>query len=287
MSDSAWEVNPRDGSTLYYSLLYTTAEIKARLCARLAMINAVNRTLLDVREPQVIQSKIHWWHEEIDRLIDGQSRHPALQLSASEFTGRQAARQVCLDLLGSAAHDRTHPPSHDTVAEQRLQQGLGAQLALVSHALLQDDQVLLDDAFRFPSLALGLGRVDHLLQLPSLLRHGYPVFSSERYTQFQLNPSDLMAAIGNADDPPDTPVQSFLRQAITDAQDALQAARQQPPFLDFAHRAQLLPLITFAALRTRQVEIWHKQPPNLLRERSTPTPIAKLFTAWRCRRQYR
>jgi hypothetical protein len=270
------------------------------------MIKAMTETLLAVTEQQVAQSKILWWHEEVDRLIAGNARHPAVQACQAELAGVQNARQHCLNLLSAVAQDRYSPPADDAELEARLQLELGAQLVLMSHALLKDQRALEDDTFRFPELAIALGKVDRLLRLPKLLHRGYGVFSTACYAEHKLTPSDLVAGVRSAgvtiDSNDASGEQTMRRQkllstAINDAKQSMQNAMYKPPFsLPGQHGAGeskridqpgMLPLVILSSLRARQLQIWQKKPPDLLRERTTLTPVAKYLIAWRCKRRYR
>ena len=270
------------------------------------MIKAMTQTLLAVTEQHVAQSKLHWWHEEIDRLIAGNARHPAVQACQTELTGVQNARQHCLNLLSVAAQDRYSPAADDAELEARLQLELGAQLALMSHALLKDQRALEDDTYRFPELAIALGKVDRLLRLPKLLHRGYAVFSTACYAENKLTQADLAAGVrvagvtsGSNDASGGKTVrrQKLLSTAINDANQSMQNAMSKPPcHLPGKHGAEesdcidqpgMLPLVILASLRARQLHMWQRKPPDLLRERTTLTPVAKYLIAWRCKRRYR
>ena len=72
---------PSDGSTLYYALLKVDSTKRDQMIDLLALCKTLAGTLHDVSEVTVAEKKLHWWHEEIERL-HGQSgansaRHPA------------------------------------------------------------------------------------------------------------------------------------------------------------------------------------------------------------------
>lgn len=270
------------------------------------MIKAMTETLLTVTEQQVAQSKIHWWHEEIDRLIAGNARHPAVQACQTELAGLQNVRQHCLNLLSAVARDRYSPAADDAELEARLQLELGAQLALMSHALLKDQRALEDDTYRFPELAIALGKVDRLLRLPNLLHRGYAVFSTACYAEHKLTQAELIAGVrvagvtsgsNDASGGKTVRCQKLLSTAINDANQCMQKAICKPPCSlrvkhdaeasDYVNQTGMLPLVILASLRAKQLHIWQRKPPDLLRERTTLTPVAKYLIAWRCKRRYR
>ena len=176
----------------------------------------------------------------------------------------------------------------------------------MSHALLKDQRTLENDTFRFPELAVALGKVDRLLRLPKLLHRGYGVFSTASYAEHKLAPSDLVTDVrragvtSNSIDASGGQTmrrQKLLNTAINDAKKSMQNAMCKPPCnLPGKHAADesngidqpgMLPLVILSSLRARQLQMWQKKPPNLLRERTTLTPVAKYLIAWQCKRRVR
>lgn len=301
---------PREGSSLYYSLLWTEASSRQRFLDRLALIHTLNTSLDDTSEAQVVQQKIHWWHDELQRMIDGEARHPACRAVQQELRGNTTARDHALSLLSSTASRRLSNQALESDTDQQIEIDFSARLALLAHSLSQENHDL-----RLPahsrSLARGLGWHEQLARLPHLLHRGLPVFSDESYRQAGLRVTDLVSRIRvaghatgqsapTAESEPTTEVkvercdeqQGATDQAIArllaettarSLQDLQQAIRDNRVRGHF-RRAPLMPLWRWIVLRERQLQLWQRQPPNLLRERRSLTPLNKLFHAWRNRR---
>ena len=56
---------------MYYSLVHLSADARLRVLQRLQMVRVLGETLHEVSEPQVARQKLQWWHEEIERLLQG------------------------------------------------------------------------------------------------------------------------------------------------------------------------------------------------------------------------
>ena len=302
----------REGSSLYYSLLWTAPAARQRFIERLHLVQTLGTTLEEVQEPQVAERKIHWWHEELQRMFEGTARHPATQAVQATTTGRQQALEACLGVLTAASTVRFTPPATEADSNSLLEQGFSARLALLAHAL-SDESAELEPQNQSTLLARALGKHEQLSRLPTLLHRGQPVFSQELYQRFDLQPGDLAARIrtqkdtqphdttpdDETTDAPTAPIsaldgiavvvdkpqrQSLLNAAIADAHGDIALALKDADCRQRYRHTALLPLWRLSILRERQLSLWTKHPPDLLRERSTLTPLHKLFWAWRHRR---
>lgn len=305
-------ITPREGSTLYYCLLWTPPAARQRFIERLNLIQSLSRTLEDVQEPQVAEHKIHWWHEEVQRLIDGKARHPAAQAVQASLAGNDIALQHCLSILSAASTSRFTPAASDSDADQLLIQSHSARLALLAEALSAEPMEL-DTSIHSAELALALGKHEQLSRLPQLLHRGHPVFSNETYQRFSINPRELATHIlvdtqahQNAEvsdlatELQTSPVanalksiavvvdnparQVMLKTVIEQTRQDFTRATQNPAISEHYRRKPLLPLWRLLILREKQLALWQRDPPDLLRERTTLTPLHKLFWAWRNQR---
>lgn len=310
-------ITVHEGSSLHYSLLWTDADARARFIARLSLVQALGTTLDDVQEPQVAERKIHWWHEELQRMVNGEARHPAT-IACQQSLSTQARIQtdtagvaipdtanevltVCLSILSSVSTSRFTPPTTDQEADTQLTQNQTAQIALLAHALSNDINDLAVESH--PAIAaLAMAKYEQLTRLPYLIHRGHPVFSDETYQRYGIRPTDLASQVRVAQDAPadevpkpgslegipvkvDTPGrQKLLTSAIDTAGMALQTAVNDQHIAKRYRQTPLLPLWRLLVLREKQVTAWQKQQPDLMRERTSLTPLSKFFTAWRHRR---
>jgi phytoene synthase len=302
----------REGSSLHYSLLWTDPDDRQRFIERLNLIRELGTTLDDVQEPQVAEAKIHWWHEELQRMIEGKARHPAVQTcQASLAAASVPALQACLDILSSASTQRYTPALTNDDADALLEKSYRARLALLAHSLSGRTDDL--DTHSHPSpAARALGKHEQLYRLPQLIHRGQPVFSEESYRAHDIRPTDLAARVrvmGNVpgsipgEEPRDAadrlsdrtpgiiPIavdrpgrESLLRAVVADTLAELQHAVDDVDTRQRYRQTPLLPLWRLLVLREKQVALWHRLKPDLLRERSTLTPLVKLYWAWLHRR---
>lgn len=279
--------------------------MRQRFINRLGLVHALGTTLEDVQEPQVAEQKIHWWHEEIQRLLTGKARHPQFKLCQSELTAVSAAQAPCLAILSATSTQRFTPAATEAEADETNSKSFVARLALLTHALSESTEDL-DLNSQSKSLGLALGKYEQLLRLPSLIHRGLAVFSEQTYAQSGLKPADLAAHIRVSDSlvktvdgkeatPPPSlnnipivvenpAIQLFLKQAIDDAYTQLSQCLHDSSIRKRYRKTPYLPLWRLIALREKQLALWHRKQPDLLRERTTLTPISKLYIAWRHKR---
>ena len=289
----------KDGSSLYYSLLWVNDQARERFVNRLTLINALASTLDDVQEPQVAEKKIHWWHEELQRMNDGQARHPAAKSCQDNLNGLDKAQAVCLEILSVASSQRFSPATTIEAHKLATLQSYTARLALLAHAL-SNDEADLATSTHTAEAALAFGHYDQLSKLPTLVHRGLPVFSDELYRQFKVQPNDMAARIRVATVEADTDtsslkgipviaenttekpsVQPLIDHAIDVARAAFDEAVQHPQTGKRYREPALRPLWRLLILRQQQLKLWQKKRPDLLRERLTLTPLVKLYYCWR------
>ena len=309
-ADESTRIEPREGSSLYYSLLWTEASVRERFLTRLALVRTLLATLEEVQERAVAERKVHWWHEELERLRLGAPRHPRTLACAASLGGVDGGEGACLELLAVAADTRYSPAASEAELRARLERGGQAALALLAHALSGEAPDLDGSAdVRHPTLAHGLGLHATLAALPRLLHRGQAVFSDERYARHSLAPADLARHVRRQEDaaarePSAAPAtapgaalgaipvvvdtsaarRALIAETVDEADETLRAALADAAYRRVYRRAELAPIARLAVLRARQLALWRDTRPDLLRERTTHTPLRKLYVAWRHRR---
>lgn len=299
----------KEGSSLYYSLLFATPAARVRVWQTLQLINTVSTTLNDVSEPTIAEKKIHWWHEELARLAQQSARHPAC-VAVQEYLHRPDAANALVSILSTAATERYSPLATNTELREMLVADYGARLTLVEKALTgsvtsansevivmhhanalhkhhanalnngQTDTVPNKPTVGPPSkdaTAFGLGQVHRLSTLTQRLNQGYSVFSDEQYAANNTTPEQLLNDPDKGRAMLDVAVEQAT-ETLTQAIDEIGANK--------ASAIASLPIQTMTRLRLSQLKLWQKKKPDLLSEYITLTPVVKFFIAYRCKRRF-
>ncbi len=276
---------PRPGSSLYYAALYCDEDTRIRTLRTLNLNAVIANSLADVQEPAVAQQKIHWWHEELDRLDDNAATHPTLA-ACQTIHDNTRLKKHCLAILSAAANERMTPATNGKALAEQLTSDYSARGMLLLDGLYGEpapDEIAKQVV---PNLAKAYSHSDRLRQIRHLLHRGIPVFSNEYYEKFDLEPTALIEHI-TSDEGRNEKIDALLTDAVDLAAAAYADIDNLLPISMVKDEPKLLPVLTLTRLRHQQINLWQKQRPDLLKVSLTPTPVRKFWLAWRCMRQAR
>lgn len=260
----------RDGSTLYYSLMYCEAPVRERVVKALHLIHVISTTLYEVSEPAVAEKKIHWWHEELERLAKQQARHPAC-VNVQEHLHKADAVNALVRILSAASNERYTPAATDQELHEMISADYASRLLLIDACFGENTPV------HCPATALALGQTHRLTTLGTRFQHGYAVFSDESYAELKTTPERL----GKDMESRNTLLASMINKASHALSDASAENRTLQP-----RTGSVLPVQIMVELRSAQLKLWKKKQPDLLNEYLTLTPLRKYFIAYRTKRRF-
>ena len=320
-SSETW---PAEGSSAYYALRHCSDTDIDRLRRTLTLSNSIGQCLLEVKDPTVAEKKIHWWHEELERLFKSEPRHPAAQGYKPVFqtlptAARQLAGQCLLAVLSCHSEERFKNAVSDDEFQQRLIRSYRARLALVSLACSDRQTTDAHDksvfAIKPPAskptttdsidpLATGLALTHRLANFHSLFYAGMPVWPDNLYDTYQLTPDQF-----SRDHPGDAQM-AMQNHIIGQAMENLQQAErllQTPQQQNLQGQSAHLPLpgledsslqhitsskdanqalVVYVANRLGQLALWRDKKTNLLEHYRSLTPIRKAWISWRTTRRF-
>jgi len=67
------------GSSFYYAFLFLPPERRAAITAFYAFCREVDDVVDEVQDPNVAQTKLAWWRQEVAQAYSGQMQHPVMQ----------------------------------------------------------------------------------------------------------------------------------------------------------------------------------------------------------------
>lgn len=181
------------GSTPYYVLRFVPAEHRERLAALFALRHKWQQQAQNTSDPGVARLQLGWWREELERLGEGQAKHPALlalmpEAATSGFLDdfRKLLITVDLDLRGLQFQDNEQLDAYCANSG-----GSFVRLMLSSAGVAVE---------RDWSQRLGraLGFVELLQQLPVELHRGRCPLPQTWLDHAGLNPQQLQQADGDA-----------------------------------------------------------------------------------------
>lgn len=95
----------RSGSSFYYAFRFLEPERRRAITALYAFCREVDDIVDECREPQVAQTKLNWWREEVHNLFAGQPRHPIAQALHPHLSNYDLAQEYFLEIIDGMQMD--------------------------------------------------------------------------------------------------------------------------------------------------------------------------------------
>ena len=263
------------GSNLHYSLLFAAPNERRALCAVAAWQQEARLLAFAPRERSATLARIDWWQEEARRLRAGSLRHPiALALAGGGSHSLDAASESVRRML-------------DTVLSLVLQERVMAEEELWQHcdALGSEGEKMVADTLTTPQRAAP-GVIDELGRGLEMLELVRPPPGHHRITPRMVPLVHDEALSGDSEGNVPTrcncAMRALLRKRGERGERLLRDALHRPPELPrFPERSRLV----LARLALAQLGVLARE--DYRRWDTGPSPLRKLWTAWRAARQYR
>ena len=262
------------GSSSYYAIRFAPPDRHASL----SLVNAFYRTLRSIpvtcSDPGVATAKLKWWQQEINRSRQSQAQHPI----AISMGALQARYLLPADYF---------EPLFQDVDQEIGSVVIESDIELENHcrhtgALFADLNALIggaDEAQRRSARELGsfLRMVEIIRDLGFDLRRNRCFIPIERLQQHQLSPTQLLH---DKDE-------DKLR-ALLSSMTIVQQQRYKKTLQEISGRSSLGPLLSMTAMAEKVLHVIHADGyRRLLQQRTSLTPLHRLWISWRCQRSIR
>ncbi len=272
-SSTLTEHTPRPGSVSHYAFAFTPPGHRPASLALYALNRALD-TARDSSDPGVARLKLQWWRDELQRLHNGQPRHPITQALDESGVAIQATLE---GLVISRESELSHRGivSWDDFQELSLL-GAGQSLELWSRLLGHPVDRITHQPLR--NLAIGLQLCSALFRCHGAALRGHSTLPLEWLEQGNGSSEQLSRA------QPDDSTQRLLAGTAERGIAHLQQAMDEWPDTE---KSVHLPLLIAADLRRHILSLQKEEGFSRLDQRVTTTPLRKLWRAWRLRRRLR
>jgi phytoene synthase len=265
----------RQGTSLYYSLLFLPENQQRAVTALYAYQKEINDTVAECADIGVAQTKLQWWQEEIARLFAGHPRHPVSQSLAHPIRIYELPQEAFLKVIEGASSDLgqfTYPSFQALVS-------YCYQVAGVISLMATEIYSYRDPRTRKYAEQLGIA-----LQLTHILRNirqdsdrGRIYLPQDELALFKVSAEDILTGSGNFKDISAL----FAHQASRVRQYFCSALAELSEHDYYSQRAGL----TQAALCLNILEAIKEEGYPLLQQQIALTPLRKLWIAWRTSRR--
>ncbi len=133
------EENDLPGSAFHYSYARLPAAQLTQINSLFALHQQLTAVATEISEKNVAYTKLHWWSEEIERLLKQQARHPITKQLSNQLIANEHP-QLLEQLLGAAKMDLDYDsyPNYLTLC-QYYDAGMGSLMTAVSYTLGEVD----------------------------------------------------------------------------------------------------------------------------------------------------
>ena len=258
------------GSSFYYAFLFLPPERRRAITALYAFCREVDDAVDESTDAQLAHAKLAWWRQEIAGLFAGNPQHPvtrALQPALAPF-GITAERLD--EIIDGMEMDLTQTRYLDFVGLERYCYHVAGVVGLLAAGIFgyKDARTLdyaknLGTAFQLTNIIRDVGED---------ARKNRIYLPMEDLQRFHVTAADILnARRGEA-------FVALMRFQVERAQSYYDKALAALPATD--RRAQRPGLIMAAIYRALLVEIEHEGF-QVLRQRTSLTPLRKLWLAWK------
>jgi phytoene synthase len=262
-----------EGTTLYYSLLFVTADTRRAITALRALGEELRELSDRCSDVNVGRSRLAWWHEELARLLDGAPRHPATSaLGRVLQPGGPGDAHLHALLDGAARRLQAGGYASRSQMEEILALAEGALGALTAVLCTQGSEQ--DVAFG-RNLFTALGHA-WIARTPK--RHGW--------RSFTYLPGDELARGGvTREDLAARQTGSALKAVVkTQLEHARSRIRDALSRLPESRRGEHLATVTEARMELAILDAVERSGYRVLERPAMISPLRKLWIAWRTAR---
>ncbi|WP_305073022.1 presqualene diphosphate synthase HpnD [Propionivibrio sp.] len=258
------------GSSFYYSFLFLPANRRRAITALYAFCREVDDVVDECKDPQVAANKLVWWRQELDRLYAGQPQHPVTQALQAVLPEFSLPQEQLLEIIDGMEMDLQQTRYLDFTALSLYCYRVASVVGLLAAEIFgyTDRQTLkyahdLGMAFQLTNIIRDVGED---------ARRGRIYLPMDELKRFNVTVADILDARQSEN------FQKLMESQIERAERYYAQALSQLPVVD---RKAQRPGLVMAAIYRALLEEIKRDGCQVLRQRTSLTPLRKLWLAWR------
>jgi phytoene synthase len=258
------------GSSFYYSFLFLPASRRRAITALYAFCREVDDVVDECKDPQVAANKLVWWRQELDRLYAGQPQHPVTQALQAVLPEFSLPQEQLLEIIDGMEMDLQQTRYLDFTALSLYCYRVASVVGLLAAEIFgyTDRQTLkyahdLGMAFQLTNIIRDVGED---------ARRGRIYLPMDELKRFNVTVADILDARQSEN------FQKLMEFQIERAERYYAQALSQLPVVD---RKAQRPGLVMAAIYRALLEEIKRDGCQVLRQRTSLTPLRKLWLAWR------
>ncbi len=265
------------GSMRYFALLYTPAEMRDAVTA-LYVIDAEIRESAQSANHDVAHTRLQWWRQEVDRLVNGNAQHPATKI-LGDLPGVDRKQFARLHELIVAADMDLARMTYLNAKELRAYSGRSGGTVQELIAIVMSPGPVAEPVLKAAN-RLGVG----IRQTEMLRDVRQDAYDGRLYLPLE----DLQRTAVSIDDLRSKDISGKVRTALKDFRTLTLPDLVDPGTdLEPAAKAYLRPVFVLAGLHRRLLDRIAGRNYEVATQRIELGPLEKPWTAWRAARRAR
>ena len=261
------------GSNLYYCLLFYPQKLKDSLYTLHAFAIEIGDILIECSDPGVARIKLHWWHEEIQRIYTDQARHPVGKAITSHLQSFNLKEELLHQYVNFNEQilDSQHIPNSEALTSI-LQQGPGLIWEINAEICGYSDQ---NTSMLANKTGCMIFTYEYLQNIFKHATSGKLLWPEDEIKKAGLTPADFSNLHSDK-------LHEFIIEQVQTITHDLDKIYAEFPAKD--RHSQLSCLIINRLIKSHCNEIV-KDNINLQYNKIILTPLHKLWISWRTKRQ--
>ena len=268
--DYCQQKTAQSGSSFYYSFLFLPPPRRRAITAFYAFCREVDDVVDECTDLDVARTKLAWWRTEVAALYEGKAKHPvALALAAllPEFKIEQARLHEIIDGMEM---DLTQHRYADFSALQKYCYRVASVVGLVSAEIFGHSH---PDTLKYAeNLGMAFQLTNIIRDVGEDARRDRIYIPVEELARFNVTAADIMHARHS---------EAFVQLMQFQVERALHYYRDAMNFLPQQDRRSQRPGLVMAAIYRTLLEEIRADGMQVLNQRTSLTPLRKLWIAWR------
>lgn len=260
----------KSGSSFYYSFMFLPPARRRAITALYAFCREVDDVVDEGKDVVVARTKLQWWRAEVARLYDGQAQHPVTQALAAHLTAFAIEKRYLNEIIDGMQMDLEQHRYVDFEGLRLYCYRVAGVVGLLAAGIF---------GYTDPATRQYAKKLGEALQLTNIIRD---VGEDARMGRIYL-PQDDLARF-------EVSVQDILSNRLSPAFERLMQFQYERARQTYRDAYQLLPSADYrsqrpglimAALYSALLDEIKGDGFKVLTQRTSLTPLRKLWIAWR------
>jgi 15-cis-phytoene synthase len=258
------------GSSFYYSFLFLPAEKRRNITAFYALCRELDDAVDECTDPDVARIKLAWWRTELDRLYKGQPQHPVAQAMLPGIRTFGIPRELLEEIVDGMEMDLTQIRYQDFKSLQLYCYRVAGVVGEVAARIFGESHR--DTIHYAHDLGTAFQLTNIIRDVGEDARRNRVYLPHSELDEFGVSVADILNA--RQSDAFKNLMQFQFERAISFYDKALARLPEQD-------RRNQRPGLAMAAIYRATLEEIRRGDFNVLRERTSLTPLRKFWLAWK------